>query len=92
MNGWLLVNYRTNDSKVIRCGWTIARQVGTAVVRNRLRRWGREYLRKWAAEVQRGMDMNLVFKRRERGFYSAMKHEELDEALDKLVSKIIRHS
>jgi ribonuclease P protein component len=75
----------------IRCGWTIPRQIGPAVVRNRLRRWGREYLRKWSADFAQSLDVNLIFKRKEKGFYKSVNHKEFDEAMDKFVVKLQRY-
>ncbi len=65
--------------------------MGNAVVRNRFRRWGREYLRKWTKRAQKSLDLNLVFKRRDKDFYKQLGHKEFDEALDKMVGKIERH-
>lgn len=90
INAWLLVNFRATNSNVVRCGWTLSRQVGTAVVRNRLRRWGREYVRAWSRTVSGGVDMNLVFKRQDRGFYAELSHKEMDVVLAKMVEKLER--
>lgn len=90
VNSWLLVNMQSNDLGELRLGWTIARQTGNAVVRNRLRRWGREFLREWDKRRRPGLDLNLIFKRKEKGFYQALSHEEFDGALEKMVAKIER--
>ncbi len=90
MNSWLLVNAVTTELGLIRCGWTIPRQIGNAVIRNRFKRWGREYLREWSKQSQLSWDLNLVFKRREKEFYKNLKHGEFDEALDKMVTKLRR--
>lgn len=83
-----MVNVQLTDRDEIRCGWTLPRQTGTAVVRNRLRRWGREFLRHWASESKSSLDLNLIFKRREKGFYGALSHEEFDEAMEKMLGKL----
>lgn len=88
VNAWLLVNFDRTETNQIRCGWTLPRQTGSAVVRNRLKRWGREYLRKWAKTSPLSLDLNLIFKRRDKGFYKTVTHEELDGAFDKLVAKL----
>lgn len=90
VNSWLLVNSLKTDLGGMRLGWTIARQTGPAVVRNRLRRWGREYLRKWHAQNRLSLDLNLIFKRKEKGFYKALSHKDFDGALEKLVAKLER--
>ncbi len=90
INEWLLVNWRKSDRNQLRCGWTIPRQVGPAVVRNRFKRWGREFFRAYVKENPMSLDLNMVFKRREKGFYASIRHKEFDEALGKLVAKFSR--
>lgn len=90
MNSWLLANVKKTQLDQVRCGWTIPKVVGTAVVRNRFKRWGREYFRKWSAENDKSLDLNLIFKRKEKGFYASVSHKEFDGALDKLVGKMSR--
>jgi ribonuclease P protein component len=87
-----LVNVQVTNTDQIRCGWTIPKPIGTAVLRNRFRRWGREYLRKWAAgQSDKSLDLNLIFKRRERDFYRSMSHKEFDGVMDKMVVKLERY-
>ena len=95
MNYWLLVNARQNDLGLFRCGFTLTRQTGSAVLRNRLRRWGKEYLRGWVRDrsansspASLNLDINLVFKRREKDFYRSITHCDFDGAMDKLVAKL----
>jgi ribonuclease P protein component len=90
VNSWLLVNLEKTEADLVRCGWTIPRQIGPAVLRNRFRRWGREYLRKWTADAKFSLDMNLIFKRKEPGFYKSVSHKDFDGAMDKLVAKLQR--
>jgi ribonuclease P protein component len=92
VNSWLLVNLKETELKQIRCGWTIPRQIGPAVLRNRFKRWGREYLRRWSAENKKSLDLNLVFKRKDKGFYKSVSHKEFDGAMEKLVGKLQRFS
>lgn len=79
-----------NEWGHLRCGWTIPRQIGPAVVRNRFRRWGREFLRKWVQENHKAVDVNFVFKRKEPGFYKELKHEEFDGAFEKMAIQLSR--
>lgn len=60
-------------------------------MRNRLRRWGREFLRAWVEKRNQGLDLNVVLKRREAGFYKKMSHKEFDGALERMVAKVERH-
>lgn len=82
---------KKTELQQIRCGWTIPRQIGVAVLRNRFKRWGREYLKKWSAVGEKSLDLNLIFKRKEKGFYKSVSHKEFDEAMDKLVAKLARY-
>lgn len=59
-------------------------------MRNRFRRWGREFLRKWLQENQKACDVNFVFKRKEPGFYKELKHEEFDGAFEKMAIQLSR--
>src|SRR5687768_9856718 len=87
VNSWLLINVRKTDLSVLRCGWTLPKQIGPAVLRNRFRRWGREFLRKWSAKSDKSLDLNLVFKRKDKAFYKTLGHKDFDEALEKMVGK-----
>jgi ribonuclease P protein component len=91
VNSWLLANVEGTRTNQVRCGWTIPKPIGPAVLRNRFRRWGREYLRKWAAGSELSLDLNLIFKRREPGFYKSVSHKDFDGAMEKLVAKIPRY-
>jgi len=76
---WLLFNYKQNKDKMLRCGWTVPRYTGNAVLRNRLKRWTRE-LFKEVAKNQISMDVNLVFLKQEKEFYKKLNYDEFKEA------------
>lgn len=70
-------------------GVTTGRKVGTAVIRNKLKRWCLEYFRKH----QRNLDslngrMNILFRPQSEGFYKELTHEELDHELQKTISRL----
>ncbi len=88
VNTWFLANVLSTQTGQIRCGWSIPRHVGSAVIRNRLRRWGREYLRKWSDGHTRDWDINLVFKRREKDFFRNLDHRKFDEEMGKFVARL----
>ncbi len=85
VDSWLLVNWRFSKQHKIRCGWTIPSHIGNAVIRNRMKRWGREFWRNWirARELHSGVDVNFVFKRRPNDFYKTLTHEKFDIAMEK---------
>lgn len=75
----------------MRCGWTLPRQVGNAVVRNRLKRWSRAYFRD---RVKRGqslpLDINLVFRKPEGDFYKMLKYEGFARVVDRAWEQLER--
>jgi ribonuclease P protein component len=71
----------------LRFGVTASRKVGSAVVRNKLKRWVREYLREFASRSnQTGssfeVTINIIFKPIDQGFYKGLKFEEFRKAMD----------
>lgn len=86
---WLLLNFRTSAEGDLRFGVTASRKVGTAVVRNRLKRWCREYFRNLAKTSDRPeAEINVIFKPIDRGFYKGLSHEEFVRTLDRGVESI----
>lgn len=81
---WLLLNYQKNHEGQLRFGVTASRKVGPAVVRNKLKRWSREYFR---ALVVAGnsieADINIIFKPIDANFYKGLPYEEFVKALDR---------
>ena len=67
----------------LRLGWTLPRQVGPAVIRNRLKRWSRVYFRERikAGEIP-PVDLNLVFRKTEGDFYQKLSYERFASVLD----------
>ena len=85
----MLVNYEKNKLGTLRLGFTAGRKIGNAVVRNKLRRWCKEFFRKQKGEVS--VDVNLLFlDSRKRSFYKDLKHEQLEEVLKNVYNKISR--
>ena len=66
-----------------RCGFAISKRVGTAVVRNRIRRRLREHLRARLAAIGAGYD--LVLSARPAAAHATF--EELGAALDDLLRR-----
>ena len=98
VSSWLLVNFERTERAQFRWGWTIPGYVGTAVTRNRLRRWGRAYLRAWlnraeapVTDAEVGLDLNFVFKRGDKSLYKTMSHGEFTTAMEQTVTKLRRY-
>ena len=87
---WLILNYKNNTFGHMRLGLTVPRFVGNAVVRNRLKRWCREYARKNLQEMgkQKTLDANVVFRKQTSGFYKQMTYEKLSKTLEQAFNKI----
>lgn len=85
----IIANFLENDFGHLRCGWTIPKYVGNAVVRNRIRRWCREFFRSnlnsgWNPPI----DMNVIIRKREKDFYKSLEFSEFEKSLSSLVRKI----
>jgi ribonuclease P protein component len=84
---WLLINYEKNELGFLRFGFTATRKMGNAVVRNKLRRWCREFFRKQENKV--GVDLNiLVLESKKPNFFKELKHEQLEIVLENAYKKI----
>ena len=77
----LLMRYRRNGLDRTRYGISTGRKVGSAVVRNGIRRRLRTILRALGAEVQPGYDILLVARPAAAG----VKQRDLDSALRQLL-------
>ena len=86
---WMLLNYQKNSLGHLRFGVTASRKVGKAVVRNKLKRWIKEYFRH---SVKAGnnleADINIIFKPVDPQFYKGIPHEEFVKALDRGIQAI----
>ena len=89
---WLLLNYQKNSLGQLRFGVTASRKVGPAVVRNKLKRWTREYFRA-LLKVENSLeaDINLIFKPMEPNFYKGLPHEEFVKAMDRGIGTLRKH-
>lgn len=87
---WMTLNFKKNELGILRCGWTVPRQVGIAVIRNRLKRWSREYFRSFAAKDTENVaiDINVVFRPFKDNFYKEIRKTEFNECLDKALRMV----
>jgi ribonuclease P protein component len=89
---WLLMNFKKNTEGQMRFGTTASRKVGPAVVRNKLKRWVREYFR---ALLKAGpfleADINIIFKPMDSNFYRGLRHEDFVQAMDRGVQNTRKH-
>lgn len=82
---WLLLNYSKTEQKGLQFGVTASRKVGSAVVRNKLKRWTREYFRDYVTN-QTGSpfdaSINIIFRPIDQGFYKGLQFDEFKRAMD----------
>lgn len=87
INTWLALKYQMRADSPLRVGWTIPGYVGTAVTRNRLKRWIREYLR--ALDIDKsGIDVNFIFRKKSPEFFQKLGRQDLYEVLDLAFRKL----
>lgn len=80
---WLLVAFRKNGLDDCRYGWTVSRRVGTAVTRNRLKRWCREFFRARDGSLAAALDINVIFKAKDIQFYRELKFSDFEKSMEK---------
>ena len=85
---WVIVNYLPNDLNKIRCGWVISKKIGNAVLRNKFKRWCREFFRSVAKTDIKSVDVNIILKEKNEDFYKQLKFKEFQESLDRAWQKI----
>lgn len=80
---WLLFNHIETGEKT-RLGITASRKVGSAVIRNKLKRWSREIARSYIIEgdIFHG-DINVIFKPMPKDFYKELEYQVFKEAFSK---------
>ncbi|MCJ8275274.1 MAG: ribonuclease P protein component [Bdellovibrionales bacterium] len=87
VNHWLAISFKKNHQGKLRWGWTIPKKVGNAIVRNRLRRWGREFVR----GLDNDVDINFIFKAKGKEFYKVLSHDDFEKAFSKVFDKLNEH-
>ncbi|MBX7230649.1 MAG: ribonuclease P protein component [Bdellovibrionales bacterium] len=82
---WLIIIWKKNDVNEFRWGCTLPKYIGPAVVRNRIKRWCREYFRNLLEQEndKNCVDINLVFKPKDFLFYKKLSHRDLNAVLSK---------
>lgn len=78
----ILVCYLENNLDCHRVGWTLSRSVGNAVLRNRLKRYAREFFRTENTFISKSkFDVNLVFLKTGSHQFKKMDYNEFRELL-----------
>ncbi|MCC7477696.1 ribonuclease P protein component [bacterium] len=66
-SGVLKTLWQPNDLGSNRYGIAVTTACGKAVVRNRIRRWARELLRRWESQLDAGYDIVILVNRSDAG-------------------------
>lgn len=79
-----------NNLKKGRIIWNISRKVAKAHVRNRLKRWCREFVRIHLGTIikEQGLDLNFAFRQQSKQFYKDLRREEIDREFCRIEKKI----
>ena len=83
----MLLTYACNQEGVLRFGVTIPGKVGTAVIRNRLRRWTREFFKN-QTEALPEVDINVIFRPQPKDFFKSLKYQEFAAYLSSALKRI----
>jgi ribonuclease P protein component len=83
LSSWLLMSFKANDVGHLRFGCTISSKVGSAVIRNKLKRWTKEYFRKAIKDgFNPEFDINLVFRPMAKDFYTKLTFSDFCESME----------
>ncbi len=90
---WMIINYLPNQNGRTRCGWVISKKVGKAVLRNKFKRWCRDYFRRTLKEQNKSVDINVVLKEMpgkngNSEFYKQLSFLEFKDSLENAWQKI----
>ncbi len=89
INKKLLICYVQNNLDTHRVGWTLSRAVGNAVLRNKLKRYSREFFRKENhLDSHFKVDLNLVFLKSGSENFKEMDYNEFRSLLQPVWHKI----
>ena len=84
-HAWMSFIFSSHKEKTLKLAWILSKKnISSAVLRNRLKRWGRDNLRKQALK---GLILISCYKK-EPGFYKSLRREEFDNVFFKILKKI----
>ena len=83
---WLRIFLYIRSRKVLKVAWSVKKTyISQAVVRNRLKRWGRENLK---ASSLSGFCFVVFLKKKDKNFYKRLKRKEFDDVFKALLEKV----
>jgi ribonuclease P protein component len=87
VNDQFVLFYAQGKTDESRLGLTVSKKVGSAVVRNRIKRICREYFRLHRHDMTIPLDMNLVARKPVAGLTSQQVNQSLKNLIDALERK-----
>lgn len=86
---WLLLAFQKNELGHLRYGCTISSKVAPSVLRNKLKRWTREFFRHAADQgLNPELDINLVFRPMPKDFYKNLIFKDFEAVLNRAFKEI----
>jgi ribonuclease P protein component len=86
---WLTVSALARPGEGPRFGWVLPRAVGNAVIRNRLRRWVKAYVRERLSKGDSfDGDICFVFRKAPVDFYRQLKYREFEPMLRQVCDRV----
>ncbi|MFZ4404850.1 MAG: ribonuclease P protein component [Pseudobdellovibrionaceae bacterium] len=81
---WSYLKYHDSQQQAFRWGVTVPKKVGTAVLRNKMKRWCLEYFKQNQVHLESiDMDLNVVFIAESRHEYKKMLYTDFKKSMDK---------
>lgn len=89
-SSWFLVYWRITETRKVRILWNLSRKISNAVIRNKLKRWCREFIRIQLKDIwsNKGLEINIVFKLQKKDFYKGLRSEEMHRELFKFEKRL----
>lgn len=81
---WLLISHKKTDLGCLRYGITVPKKVGSAVLRNKIKRRVRDFFQKSFKTSTYSLDINLVFFPAPENFYQDMTSDGFMEQMQKI--------
>ncbi len=88
-NDWLILSYLENEENQNRFGWVIPGKIGGSVLRNKIKRWCREYFRERKLHPSKHFDVNVIIRASgNANYFKNLKFQEFKDELEFAVKKI----
>ena len=82
---WLIFNYSVEEdveTAALLLGWTVPKRVGSAVFRNKLKRWAREFFRKQKLTGKQVIYLNIVVREQRDDLLKTLTFQDFTDHLE----------